>query len=407
MRSSAKDLPKKKSFVHVLKGDDPYETTREGLAAFPFPDLCGSRVLLKPNAARLASPGEGITTEPSVVAAAIDFLMKKGAACVAVGESCISGVEAEEAFRVTGLKYVCESRNVELFDFDRVDPLEIEIPDGKVIQKIKVPGTLGAFDVIVSIPVMKTHMHTRVTLSIKNMKGALWRGEKIRLHHLRCDRALVGSDKELDIAISDMASVLLPDWVIIDGTVGMEGMGPAYGKPKKTGMVVIGNDPLAADAVASRLMGFDPLSIPHLRLCDERGLGHARCEDMIVQPGDYLKWVEPFDPSPRELSIPFPDIVVHDEGSCSACLSTLLVFLQTCSPSLSGYRLSDEKTHVAIGKHLKNCPKGTIFIGNCTWRMRREGLFIQGCPPVASQILHTLESGGPEHRAESRAKRGS
>jgi uncharacterized protein (DUF362 family) len=69
---------------------------------------------------------------------------------------------------------------------------------------------------------MKTHMHTRVTLSIKNMKGLLWRREKARFHQLQYDETITQGDKELDIAISDMASVLLPRLAVIDGTVGME-----------------------------------------------------------------------------------------------------------------------------------------------------------------------------------------
>ena len=113
--------------------------------------------------------------------------------------------------------------------------MEIAIPGGKVIQKVKVPSILKQFDFIISIPVMKTHMHTQVTLSIKNMKGLLWRREKARFHQLRCDEKITRGHRELDLAISEMASVLFPHLAIIDGTVGMEGMGPAYGTPKKDG----------------------------------------------------------------------------------------------------------------------------------------------------------------------------
>ena len=131
-------------------------------------------------------------------------------------------------------------------------------------------------DFIISIPVMKTHMHTQVTLSLKNMKGLLWRREKARFHQLQCDETITQGEKELDIAISEMASVLLPHLAIIDGTVGMEGMGPAYGKPKKMGVIIVGDNALSADAVATRLMGFDPESVPHLQLSAEKGLGEIQ-----------------------------------------------------------------------------------------------------------------------------------
>jgi hypothetical protein len=195
----------------------------------------------------------------------------------------------------------------------------------------------------------------------------------------------------LDIAISEMASVLSPHLAIIDGTVGMEGMGPAYGRVKKMGMVLVGNNALSTDVVAARLMGLTPEAIPHLRLAAERELGEIDLQKISVEPKDYSKWVLPFEPPPSKLSIPFPDVIVHDEGSCSACLSTLLVFLQDCYSRLTDYRLEDENIHIGIGKHLNACPKGTILIGNCTSNMKSRGIFVQGCPPVGSEISNRLK----------------
>lgn len=376
--------------VIVSKGENPYQTTKRALRNFPLRDLKSKRVLIKPNAGRLASPGEGVTTHPLVVAATIDTLREKGVEEIVIGESCIFGVDPQEAFRVTGLKHVSEERGVRLVDLDQSDPMEIAIPRGKLLKKIKVPALLRHFNFIISMPVMKTHMHTLVTLSLKNMKGVLWRKEKARLHHLRFNKKPTKEDKELDIAISEMASVLFPDLSIIDGTVGMEGMGPAYGKPKKTGMIVIGNNALSTDAVATQLMGIAPETVVHLRLSAERGLGTIQPQHISIEPQDYLKWRVFFDLPPSKLSISFPGVVIHDKGSCSACLSTLLVFLQDYHSQLTDYYLKDGKIHIGIGKHLNDFPEGTILLGNCTSKMRGKGIFIQGCPPVSSATFCTL-----------------
>jgi uncharacterized protein (DUF362 family) len=381
----------KNSLVIVSKGDNPYETTKRILQIFPLPDLKGRKILIKPNAARLATPGEGVTTHPLVVGAVIDYLKEKGVANIVIGESCIFGVKAKEAFLMTGMQEVSEKKKVKLIDLDQVDPLEVRVPEGKVIKKIKVPNIIKETDFIISIPVMKTHMHTQVTLSIKNMKGLLWRREKARLHQLRYDESTTRGYKTLDVAISDMASVLFPHLSIIDGTIGMEGMGPAYGRLKKMGIVLVGNNPLSTDAVAARLMGFDPEDIPHLKLSAKKGLGEIQAKKISIQPKNYLKWETPFNPPPSKLSIPFPNIIVHDEGSCSACLSTLLLFLQDYHSLLSDYCLQDKKIHIGIGKHLNTFPKGTILVGNCTSRMRSKGIFVQGCPPVASQKGNPLK----------------
>ena len=376
--------------VLVSKGKDPYLTARNALQRFPFPALDGKRVLIKPNAARLASPGNGITTHPLVVAATIDHLRERGVKDITMGESCIFGVDPQEAFERTGMEEISQKKEVRLLDLDQETPLEMTIRGGTVLSKIKVSSLINKMDLIISIPVMKTHMHTQVTLSIKNMKGLLWRKEKVRLHQLVPNKKVRKGYKSLDVAISEMATVLTPHFTIVDGTTGMEGMGPAYGKPKKMGIVLVSDNALSADAVAARLMGFDPEEIPHLKLSFEKGLGEIRLEKISIEPSDFLKWENPFERSPSQFSIPFPDVMVHDEGSCSACLSTLILFLNEYYSQLGDYYLGDQKLHIGIGKHLKACPKGTIFIGNCTSKMKGKGFFVSGCPPVSSHIINTL-----------------
>jgi uncharacterized protein (DUF362 family) len=376
--------------VVVSKGTDPYRTAWRALQHFSFKEWRGRNVLIKPNGARLASPGEGVTTHPRVVEALVDYLLEQRAGEVAIGESCIFGVDSKEAFLMTGLKGLSERKGVELIDLDQAPAMEMPIPGGKILKKIKVPVILKRFDSIVSVPVMKTHMHTRVTLSLKNMKGALWRREKARLHQLQGNRDILKGSKALDLAISDMALVLFPHFSVIDGITGMEGMGPSYGAKKKAGLIVAGNNPVCTDAVAARLMGFKPEEIPHLYLSAEKGLGEIQLDKLSIEPKSYLKWQNRFVPPPTELSLPFPDLVVHDQGSCSACLSTLFVLLHRYYGELTAHRLRDDKIHLGIGKHLEKVPGGTILIGNCTHKMKRRGIFVRGCPPVASEVMRVL-----------------
>ncbi len=376
--------------VKIFRGNSPYRITKIALENFTLPDLKGRRILLKPNGGRLAYPGQGVTTHPDVVAAIIDHLGDKGAMEIAVGESCIYGVSSKEAFHMTGLEGISKKRGIELIDLDQTKPMEIEIPNGGILKKIKVSSILKRFDFIVSIPVMKTHMHTQVSLSIKNMKGLLWRKEKVRFHQLRSERKIIGSYNTLDLAISEMAMVLFPDLAIIDGTIGMEGMGPAYGKAKRMGLVLVGDNALSADVVAARLMGFDPESIPHLRLTAEKGMGEIDLREILIEPEDYMKLEKPFDPPPSKLSLNFQGIVIHEDGACSGCLSTLLVFLKNYYPKLSDQILDKGSLNIGVGKNLTICPKGTLLVGNCTSNLKKNGVFVKGCPPVGSQIWDAL-----------------
>jgi uncharacterized protein (DUF362 family) len=342
------------------------------------------RVLLKPNAGRNVKPETGITTHPQVVAAAIDAFRESGAD-IAVGESPITGVAALEAFENSGITAVAKRRNCPLIDMDVRRYVTIEIPDGTAIKSLKVCSEIAEYDVIVSIPVMKTHMHTGVTLSVKNMKGCLWRRCKVDLHMLP---QLAGYDeKPLDIAIADMSSALRPHLSIIDGTIGMEGLGPSAGRPKPLGVVLAGVDAFAADALACGIMGISAYDVPHLRIGAQRGYGVIELDSIGAHPRNWKDVRNPFALPPDELSIEFSGFKVLDRQSCSACQSTVLMFLKKYGKQLRDTVSDDEDIVIAIGKGHKELPSGALCVGNCTAKHRDCGVFLSGCPPVASEIL--------------------
>jgi uncharacterized protein (DUF362 family) len=376
-----------RSQVTVAHGHGPYDNTLKALDSFPLQAVNSKRVLLKPNAGRIGHSGEGITTHPEVVAAAIDSFRQAGAD-VAVGESPITGVKTFEAFDSTGIAAVAKKRDCPLIDMDQRPFVEMDIPDGHVLHKLKLCPEVLEFDVIVSIPVMKMHMHTDVTLSVKNMKGCLWRRSKVELHMLP---PIEGSDeKPLNVAIADMASVLRPHLAIIDGTVGMEGLGPSAGRPKPLDCIVVGEDAFAADAVACRLMGTRAEDVSHLRMGAERGFGVIDLDRITITPEDWQDWSSDFARPPQNLSIEFPNITVLDNNSCSACQSTLLLFLKEFADRIFDYLPDQDHLNIAIGKGHTELPEKTLCVGNCTAGFKDKSLFVPGCPPVASEILKKL-----------------
>ena len=368
--------------VHVAQGGAPYDNTRRALRPVDLSPVRGKRVLLKPNAGRVAPPGAGITTHPDVVAAAIDAFREAGAE-VAVGESPIMGVKVQEAFDATGITSVADERGCPLIDLDRRDPVEVPLPKGRAIGSLKVCADVLEFDFIVSVPVMKMHMHTGVTLAVKNMKGCLWRRSKVELHMLP---PVEGSDqKPIDVAIADMSSVLRANLAIIDGTVGMEGLGPSAGQAKPLDVVVVGAGAVAADAV---------------RIGAQRGHGVIDMQSISVTPDEWRDWISPFVAPPEDLTIEFPNITVLDKNSCSACQSTLLLFLTRYKERIFDYFPSQDTIDIAIGKGHTELAEGTLCLGNCTANLKAAGIFVPGCPPVGSQIL-TAISGEPAEEQET------
>ncbi len=373
--------------VAVAHGQGAYANTRAALAALDLSAVRGKRVLLKPNVGRVALPGEGITTDPQVVAAAIDVLRDAGAD-VAIGESPITGVDVMEALASAGVTAVAQQRECPLIDMDRRPPVDIPLERGVVLKAIRLCADVLDYDLIVSIPVMKMHMHTGVTLSIKNLKGCLWRRSKVKLHMLP---PIDGSDeKPINIAIADMASVLRPHLAIIDGTIGMEGLGPSAGQAKPLNVVVAGADGFAADAVACQLMGTSAKAVPHLAIAAERGYGLIDLAAVDVTPENWRDWIVPFAGPPMNLSIQFPNVTVLDKNSCSACQSTVLLFLKRYRDQLFDYFPELDHLTIAIGKGHDDLPERTLCVGNCTAGPQDGRAFVAGCPPVASEILRAL-----------------
>jgi uncharacterized protein (DUF362 family) len=377
-----------KDLVSVAHGRGPYQNVIAALKRLALSVIRGRRVLIKPNAGRHVTGCCGITTHPEAVAAVIDAVKAEGPARLAIGESPILGVDTMEAFDSTGIAAVAREKGIPLIDMDRRKPVKKPVKNGRVLDSLRFCADIFDFDFIISVPVAKTHMHTQVTLGIKNMKGCLWHNEKVRLHQLEYRENRSFPEKTLDSAISDMATMLLPDLTVIDGFTGMEGLGPSSGEAIRSDIAVASFNPLAADKAALELMGFALDEVIHLKLIRDRG--NLSLAGVSVEPEDYLKLARVYKRSPDKLDVEFPNIVLHDENSCSACLSTTLLFLKRFADELGDYVLPDGKLHLAIGKDIHDFPEGTILIGNCTHKHKDRGVFVSGCPPVASRIYKAI-----------------
>jgi uncharacterized protein (DUF362 family) len=118
---------------------------------------------------------------------------------------------------------------------------------------------------IVHLPTVKTHGHATMTGSVKNSFGGLLREVRHYAHKYM---------HEVLVDLLYMQRELHPGvFTVMDGTVAGDGAGPRTMIPRVKNLLLAASDSLAIDAVASRLMGFDPMSIPFIRMAHERGLG--------------------------------------------------------------------------------------------------------------------------------------
>jgi uncharacterized protein (DUF362 family) len=140
-------------------------------------------------------------------------------------------------------------------------------------QGIEIPKMYPGRQVL-HLPTVKTHGHSITTGAIKNAFGGLLK--EVRhyahkyIHEVLVD--LVTMQKELHPAV----------FAVMDGTVCGDGAGPRTMVPKVKNYLLASADSVAIDAIAAKMMGFDPMSIPYLRMCHERGLGTAKPEEIDV-----------------------------------------------------------------------------------------------------------------------------
>jgi hypothetical protein len=234
-------------------------------------------------------------------------------------------------------------------------------------------------------------MHTGASLSFKNMKGLIYKREKVKLHQLYADEKMRRGYKELDIAIADLANVIKPDLAVIDAYFGQEGMGPSAGRAKKMDTIIASTYFVAADIVALAIVKLTIDHTPHLKLISDQKSSIHSISEIKTVPTDIEPFRTDFQIPPTEIKIKDKKINLIDMGSCSACLSSILLFATNNELLIHEYFNKYGKLNIAVGKNIKNVPENSILIGNCTIHQKQKGTFIKGCPPTQTIIKGILE----------------
>jgi len=171
---------------------------------------------------------------------------------------------------------------------------------------------------------------------------------------------------------------------------------PSGGEAKQSDFCVASLHALGADIYGCILMGLKPEEIPHLRLVSERCHMPLNANAYAVVPEKYDEYISQYKTPPTNISLQFENVKVYDKESCSACQSTLLLFLKRFKDDMTPYVLHDGKFHIAIGKGVSDAVEGTVFLGNCTRFMKEKGVFIKGCPPVPTRIYEAITVREPD-----------
>jgi uncharacterized protein (DUF362 family) len=227
------------------------------------------KVVIKPNLCRAMASETGATTDTTLVEDVINHLHTKDITNICIVESDTHHRTAEEVFSRNGYIDLEEKYDITCTNLSKDETFTMEV--NNLPRKLRVPKSLILCDYFVSMAKLKTHAEEKISCVLKNQFGCIPAKFKSGYHPY------------MSITLTELNKIIKPDVCLIDGIVGMEGLGPTKGTPKKTNLIICGKDPVATDSVAAKIMGFDPNSVPHLRFAARNRLGNI---DNIKLLGD-------------------------------------------------------------------------------------------------------------------------
>ena len=228
-------------------------------------------IIIKPNLTNSAPPP--VTTDVRMVEAVYRYCRAHSGAEIAVGEGCGSGV-TRDTFAANGYVELAAAHKFRLIDFNEEPAVPVRDPKALQVKTFHLPEVVReAF--VISVPVLKDHSFTATTIAMKNMFGLApapfycgsW--NKSKLHSPSTHRSVV-----------DLCRYKKPDLSVVDASTALAGMHLA-GTPRRLGLILAGADPVAVDAVGSRLMGHDPAGIEYLALA-EGDLGTMKDTEVLA-----------------------------------------------------------------------------------------------------------------------------
>lgn len=275
----------------------------------------GRKVLLKPNLVR-PDPNNpcAVVTDERVLLAMVSLVRDAGAARVLVGDNPGYGLSLFEAVAcLPDFTGRVAAAGGELIFFDRDPPVPVDNPGAFVFDPVLLPRALLDADVLIDLPKMKTHVHTLVTLGIKNLYGLVCDRERMFCHR-----------NDINAKVVDVLRLVRPALTVVDALWAVQGQAPLSGAAvPDMNVIAAGRDVCAVDTVCADLMGIGAHEVAMLRLAGQEGLGETDLAAIEVVGADPAALRRPFARPVIGCAGAYAAVRVLEGGACSGCLSAL------------------------------------------------------------------------------------
>lgn len=244
------------------KPDSMFDTAIQSLGGMKNFVKKNQTVVIKPNIGWDTIPERAANTNPKLVARIVKHCLDAGAKQVYVFDhtcdnwkSCYSNSGIEKAAKDSGAMVV--PGNSESYY------QHVNIPNGKTLKETTVHELILESDVLINVPVLKSHGGAGLTVSMKNLMGVVW--DRRYWHR-----------NDLHQCIADYATFRKPDLNIVDAYAVMKKNGPRGVSEADLAILkslIISADIVAADAAAAKLFGSDPAKIDYITYADKMKVG--------------------------------------------------------------------------------------------------------------------------------------
>lgn len=254
----------------------------EGLQqiGFKLEAFRNKRVILKPNLLMASTPDKAITTHPEFFRAVAQIVNEYGGKPVIAESPAMSSLV--NILPKTGYLSIIEEESIEIGDVSETHVLVYD--KAKTFKRFEISRPFFDADIILNLPKFKTHGITYATGAAKNLFGTI-PGLKKSQWHTKAPNPTEFSDMILDLNEALLRGIQPPRQFIhiMDAIVGQEGEGPGpTGKPREIGAVIVGENPIAVDYVAVKVVGLDVEKVRTITSGWSRDLGISSPDEIRI-----------------------------------------------------------------------------------------------------------------------------
>jgi uncharacterized protein (DUF362 family)/Pyruvate/2-oxoacid:ferredoxin oxidoreductase delta subunit len=231
----------------------------DGLGGIEKYVTSGMKIVLKPNLILGKSPSACATTNPEFIRQ-LAIILKEHGARLFIAESPggpYTPARLNAVYNACGITEAAAGTGIALNY--KTETVKKENPNGKFLKIIEIIKPLAEADFIINLPKPKSHGQMTYTGAVKNMFGAV-AGVFKADYHLRMSEYDTFANAIIDVFLS-----VKPKLTIMDAVTGMDGNGPANGKPKHIGLICAGEDAFALDFTMLGILGLDPQKVPVMK----------------------------------------------------------------------------------------------------------------------------------------------